>query len=122
MVRMSGGSLVVKHSSNDSGVSPASRNPLTTVTHARIRIQQGDLGSARRILRAIVESHPRHPEAVALLDGLSRPGASAPAKAEATPASPEEIDASEPDTPEIVVDRLSRWLDRIKRNAGEGGV
>ena len=112
----------MKQASNDADGARDSENALTTVTHARIRIQQGDLATARRILQAILESQPQHSEAGALLDGLNRPSPSKPAKTEGSSPRREEIEAGDPDAPEIVVERLSRWLDRIKHNAGEGGV
>jgi hypothetical protein len=112
----------VTQPSNGSAVDRGAASPLTTMTHAKIRIQQGDLASARRILRAILESQPQHPEAAALLEGLSRPAASRSSRPDAISRSPEEVDAGDARTPEIVVDRLSQWLDRIKHNAGEGGA
>jgi hypothetical protein len=116
---------VVKQASNDGTVTPASDRALTTVTHARIRIQQGDLATARRILRAILDAHPEHPEAVTLLEDLDvSTGAKVarPAKLAGSSEGSDVVENGDPDAPEIIVERLSRWLDRIKHNAGEGGV
>ena len=42
----------------------------TTTTHARLRVQQGDVETARRILEAIVAERPGDREARELLDRL----------------------------------------------------
>ena len=111
----------MEHAPSDDVLDPGAERALTTVTHARIRAQQGDLATARRILQAILEDEPEHAEACALLETLA---ARAPGRIKApdpAPASQGEIE-SDPGHPEIVVDRLSRWLDRIKSNSGEGGA
>jgi hypothetical protein len=43
---------------------------ILTMTHARIRVGQGDVRGARRVLRKILERSPEDPEARAMLDEL----------------------------------------------------
>lgn len=49
----------------------ASGDPTATLTHARLRIAQGDLRSARRVLRSIPEHSPHHREAQDLLRSIA---------------------------------------------------
>jgi hypothetical protein len=55
---------------------------VVTVTHARIRVGQGDVEGARQVLNEVLRRDPDHPEAAALLetlrDALSRRVAEAP--------------------------------------------
>ena len=51
--------------------SRASRDPTATLTHARLRISQGDLKAARRVLRAIPEHSPDRREAGLLLKSIA---------------------------------------------------
>jgi hypothetical protein len=44
---------------------------LATVTHARLRAQQGDVRGARRMLEAILSRRPEDPAAIALIRELS---------------------------------------------------
>ncbi|MBZ5637913.1 MAG: hypothetical protein LAO51_04055 [Acidobacteriia bacterium] len=44
---------------------------LATVTHARLRVSQGDVRGARRILEALLSVRPNDSEARSLLDSLS---------------------------------------------------
>lgn len=44
---------------------------LATLTHARLRVAQGDLSAAREILLALLASEPDNGEAQRLLDGLA---------------------------------------------------
>jgi len=111
-------------------------SPLTTVTHARIRVVQGDVVGARRILTAILERTPEDGEARALLAELADRGAQ-PYAAEVDEGpgqapergNPREMAArfrrvmiGRPAPPERVVRQLERWLDRVQRNAGASGV
>ena len=58
-----------------------------TATHARIRVEQGDLAGARRILHEILERHPDDQEALSLLESLpAGDGTSRPEREEALPA------------------------------------
>ncbi len=45
-------------------------SPLATTTHARLRAAQGDVATARRILKAVLAARPGDPEATALLATL----------------------------------------------------
>jgi hypothetical protein len=131
---------------------------LPTMTHARLRADQGDLVGARRILRDILEGDPRNDEARALLARLgSRRGrqaaddrpapaglpaaamadaglpAVASAKAgdladafrrelstdEPSPA-PDAGDAAHTATTARRVERLERWLARIRSGSTAG--
>lgn len=47
-------------------------DPLLTTTHAKLRAAQGDVKTARRILRAILAARPADEEAGALLATISR--------------------------------------------------
>jgi hypothetical protein len=87
-----------------------------TVTHARIRVRQGDFPTARRILAAILEFSPAHPGARALLDEIGGRASAEPLGTDHGKVSGEDDDSRR------VVEHLSRWLDRIKRNAGAPGA
>ena len=101
---------------------------LVTVTHARIRADQGDLTGARRILREILDRNPDHREARALLAELAGRG-DAPHREEsdsrledARPATPSELAGDfrnalgrVPRTRRIT-HRLETWLSRISRS------
>jgi hypothetical protein len=105
--------------------------PLTTLTHARLRALQGDVGAARRILTAVLEQAPDDSEARTLLEELAGRGSGPrPAEAEQVPERPPERgDPAEmaarfkgvlgggSDDPGRVVRRLERWLERVQRNA-----
>lgn len=110
--------------------------PLTTVTHARLRAGQGDVVAARRILTAILDHSPEDDEARTLLAELagrsSRPGAVE--VAEVAERAPERGEPGEMAArvrrvmngrqvgPERVVRQLEQWLETVQRNAGESGV
>ncbi len=111
----------MEHTPSDDVLDPGPERALTTVTHARIRAQQGDLARARSILQAILEDEPEHAEACALLEALAGPAPGRIKVSDRAPTSRGEI-VSDPGHPEIVVDRLSRWLDRIKANSEQGGA
>jgi len=87
-----------------------------TVTHARLRARQGDLPTARRILASILEVSPGHPGARALLEEIG-------GRASGEPRGTGDGEAGgEDDDGRRIVEHLSRWLDRIKRNAGAPGA
>ena len=76
-----------------------------TLTHARVRLRQGDYAAARLILTRLLERDPDETQARALLDFLARPGI--------TPAG-----AASPDRAQNrrrTVRRLENWLARIRR-------
>lgn len=74
-----------------------------TLTHARLRVAQGDLAAARRILAAILAVEPRNPEAAALLTAIRGPAVERPKVAAAT-------DAGRA--------KLEGWLESIQRQRG----
>lgn len=104
-----------------------------TLTHARLRVAQGDVGGALRILRVILEVQPGHSEARTLLEQLEGRVAvahtepaeeSAPA---AVPAMADDLtrrfrDALGDRRPSPRVERLFLWLARAQRNRGERHV
>jgi hypothetical protein len=66
------------------------------VTHARLRARQGDLRSARRILRTILAADPAHAGARRLLDEIGgRPDAPADEPREESVEAPRAATASE---------------------------
>lgn len=79
----------------------SSGGAFATLTHARLRVAQGDAVGAARILRVILAVQPGHREARALLDELeSRPAVS-------------------PDgAPSTRIRRLSSWLLLLQKNRG----
>jgi hypothetical protein len=100
-----------------------------TLTHARLRAAQGDVGGATRILRVILGVQPAHREAQELLDELTgRVGAthSEPAEEPAVdvvPANAGELargfrDALGANRRGARIERLSGWLERTQRNRG----
>ena len=54
------------------------RDPLLTLTHARVRAGQGDLRGARRVLRGMLATSPEHAQARRLLAELSPQAPGAP--------------------------------------------
>jgi hypothetical protein len=108
---------------------------LLTMTHARIRLSQGDVSGARAILREILRRDPSHGQALQLLDAL-RHRASRPAESEAdeTLCPPEAADLAtlrrrfraaigERGAASDVrrrIERLRRWLDRLSRGGPPG--
>jgi hypothetical protein len=121
---------------------------LPTMTHARLRADQGDLAGARRVLRDILESDPRNDEARELLTRLgsrrARPAADdrpdlpppprSAAAGELAAAFRRELSADESapstaaetdDTAETTnsarrVERLESWLERIRSGSTAG--
>jgi len=53
---------------------PPARDPLLTLTHARVRAGQGDLRGARRVLREMLRLSPEHRPAKRLLEQLAGTG------------------------------------------------
>jgi Tfp pilus assembly protein PilF len=96
------------------------QEPFATVTHARLRLRQGDVREARRILSGILERDPGDSAARELLAELSAGGRS-------TRDDPPETAAEnfrralgiEVDARRQVIDRLENWLRRVKRNTGD---
>ena len=100
-----------------------------TLTHARLRVSQGDVGGAMRILRVILEVQPEHSEAHTLLDQLEGRVAVAhtePAE-ESTPAAEPAMaddlkrrfrDALGERRRSARGERLFVWLARVQRNRG----
>jgi len=99
---------------------------LATVTHARLRIAQGDLRGAREILYELLASEPHHAEARQLLLTLPGRRETAPAvEADESlpprrPAAPAELSrtfrslrAADSGTVERKVRRLRAWASRI---------
>ena len=100
-----------------------------TLTHARLRAAQGDVGGAVRILRVILEVQPGHHEARRLLGELEGRVAvvhKEPAEESAAaviPATAGDLtrrfrDALGGRGPSTRVERLFLWLERTQRNRG----
>jgi len=105
---------------------------LATLTHARLRVAQGDLSAARDVLEELLAADPENAEARALLAGLAGRGArpyAAPAEEAVAPREPgnaEELArafgalraAPEPARARKIR-RLQAWVSRISP-AGDG--
>ena len=100
-----------------------------TLTHARLRVAQGDVGGAARILRVILEVQPGHHEALKLLDELEgrvtvvHTEPEEVAAAAVVPATADDLtrrfrDALGDRLRSVPVERLVLWLGRIQRNRG----
>ena len=109
---------------------PSPGGSFATLTHARLRAAQGDVGGALRILRVILAVQPDHEEAQALLneiEGRAHVTHTEPEGAAAEPvrsATAEGLsgrfrDALGRSGGHAPVDRLTRWLERTQRNRGE---
>jgi hypothetical protein len=107
--------------------------PLTTLTHARLRAEQGDLGGARKLLREILELHPGLREASDMLEklgsGRGTPGREEEAmeEAPAVPATPADLAedfraglGSASPSNDRKIRRLRKLLERIAEVRGEG--
>lgn len=97
---------------------------LETVTHARLRVQQGDRAGAVRILRAVLARRPGDLEAMALLRDLPlgqvpQPEPEEPAPAPATSAKAAELAATfrRALAPSSSQRRLRRFLAAVSRHA-----
>jgi len=105
---------------------------LASMTHARLRVRQGDYREAGRLLREILERDPEHVEARQLLREIDRRPDSTPtpvpeerATSSPTPGDPGRLAGrfrgvlggteSAPSPADQRARRLERWLDRIKR-------
>lgn len=94
----------MSHRAPEARTSPAGPDPLGTVTHARIRAEQGDLAGARRILEARLQADPADEAALVLLRSLAgSPGA---------PRAPQP-----PGALHGRIVRLEAYLERLRRNA-----
>jgi len=103
------------------------------LTHARLRAAQGDIGGAMRILRVILSVQPEHDEARALLAEIEDRVSIRHAEPEGPAADPvksatagdlsgrfrEALSSTGRSAP---VERLSRWIERARRNRGERHV
>jgi uncharacterized protein (DUF2267 family) len=98
---------------------------LETVTHARLRAEQGDAKGAVRILQAVLARRPGDAEARELLAKLPggevpRPEPEEPVAAAPTPASAAELARTFRRTlrePSAARRRLERFLDAVSRRA-----
>ena len=105
-------------------VTGGSTGPFSTLTHARLRAEQGDVAGAKRILRVILASQPEHEEARQLLAALGdRVSVTyqepTPDAARATrPATTSELAArfKEALGGKSKVERLEQWLGRLQAN------
>ena len=98
------------------------------MTHARLRVEQGDVGGAKRILRVILEVQPAHREARALLDELEGRVAVVhnepvdESAAAVVPATAVDLTRRFRNAlgrrRSVRVERLSLWLARMQRNRG----
>ncbi len=102
------------------------REPLLTVTHARLRAAQGDAAGARKILGAILKRSPGRPDALELLRSLSgkppqsgsEPDEDVSARSDAGDPSDviarfrSELDGSSPSAAERIR-RLEEWLRKV---------
>jgi len=82
--------------------------PLATLTHARLRAEQGDLAGARRILDRLLRLEPRHGEALRLLEALGRPAAG-------------DREGEPQGGRRARIRRLERWLARVHRRGAAQG-
>ena len=98
--------------SGPENVEPA--GPLT-VTHARIRLEQGDLAGARRLLGRLLEADPDDPEAQALFRDLPE-GGSPPRVAAEQPPPPAPVEAQRRRS--LPNDSVQPWEGRTTVRAG----
>jgi hypothetical protein len=100
-----------------------------TLTHARVRAAQGDVGGAVRILKVILSVQPGHDEARELLAQLEHsveaphhepePKAPEPVRpAEASDLKQRFRDALHDRKASPAIERMSRWLARAETNRG----
>jgi len=110
-------------------VGGSSGGSFATLTHARLRAAQGDVGGAVRILRVILTVQPEHDEARAMLAKIEGRVNVSHREPEGLKAGPVEgatahdlkrrfRDALESNEPSGPAGRLARWLERTKRNRG----
>jgi hypothetical protein len=114
-------------------VTEGSGGAFATLTHARLRAEQGDVAGAVRILRVILEAQPDHGEAREFLAALEH-------RVAVTYREPDEISAEDVQpsssgelkqrfrealagTPvEARTARLTHWIERVRRNRGDRRV
>jgi len=110
-------------------MSAESGGSFATLTHARLRAAQGDVGGAARILRVILEVQPAHREARELLDEITGRVAvvhAEPAEEPAVAVVPANAGdlarhfrhALGENRRSARMERLSLWLARTQRNRG----
>jgi len=114
-------------------VTAGSGGSFATLTHARLRAAQGDIGGAVRILRVILSVQPEHEEARAFLAEIEDRVSIRHAEPEGSATDPvrpatvgdltgrfrEALSRSGRTAP---VETLSRWLERARRNRGNRHV
>lgn len=114
-------------------LSEGSGGPFATLTHAKLRAEQGDIAGAVRILRVILAAQPDHGEAREALDALQHRVAVTyrepvqPEPEAVRPASAEDLkarfrEAIGAGSRAARADRLDRWIRSIRRNRGERRV
>jgi len=114
-------------------VTANSGGSFATLTHARLRAAQGDIGGAVRILRVILSVQPDHEEARALLADIEDRVSVRHAEPEGAAAEPVKSatagdlsgrfrKALSNPSGNAPADKLSRWLERARRNRGERHV
>ena len=99
--------------------------PFATVTHARLRLGQGDAAGARRILDAVLTRDPDHHEARDLLNEMASRKRAGVLRGSSEVGDPE-IQArrfrralGRQKDHRRVIERLGDWLKRIKRDTGD---
>ena len=99
--------------------------PFSTVTHARLRLRQGDTAGARRILDTILTLHPDHAGAQELLGEVAsrRRAGGGRGPVEGGHAGVQTRRFREalglPQDQRRAIERLEGWLRRIKRPTGD---
>jgi hypothetical protein len=92
------------------------RDPLLTLTHARLRVGQGDLRGARKVLRAMLARTPGHPQAGQLLKQLASRTGAPPGASRPNRVVEQQISVDPPETmPSHRIQRLEAWLSRLSR-------
>ena len=94
----------------------AEAGPLFTLTHARLRVAQGDLEGAREVLRALLRAHPRLAEARRLLNEIDG-RAERPLVLRAAD-SRRALSRQGSATAQHRIERLEAWMRRISRGFG----
>ena len=105
---------------------PRPNETLATLTHARLRVRQGDYAAAATLLGRLLEREPQHAEACELLRSIEGRQGSAidepapetlrpPEAAEATRLAGVFREALSGVMPRRRIERLEAWLQRIRR-------
>ncbi len=102
-----------------------------TITHARIRLEQGDPEGAGRLLREYMRRHPEDPEARAMWEELPLARKAAPSDRE-EPVPPPPVPATARELASHFrstlgetgarTDRLKDWLRRLEDHRGENAA